>query len=84
MLNMAGSCLHEDIAYRFHQPVLLLCGVDDKLGNIRKVAEPWAKEDSNCTLHLIEHANHNANQDNPVKVNELITDFLEINRSEWY
>lgn len=78
MLNMAGSCLHEDAAYRFHQPVLLLCGVDDKLGNIRKVAAPWAKEDNNCTLHMIDHASHNSNQDNPAQVNKLIADFLNL------
>lgn len=76
MLNMAGICLHEDSAYRFHQPVLLLCGADDRLGNIRKVAAPWAKEDDNCTLHMIEHASHNSNQDNPEQVNRLIAGFL--------
>lgn len=78
MLNMSGSCLHEDANYRFHQPVLLLCGADDKLGNIRKSAEPWAKEDGNCTLHVIEHASHNSNQDNPEQVNKFIADFLQI------
>ncbi|QNK40543.1 alpha/beta fold hydrolase [Caproicibacter fermentans] len=81
MLNMAGSCLHEDTAYRFRQPVLLLCGVDDKLGNIRKAAEPWAKEDRNCYLHMIEHANHNSNQDNPTQVNRLIAGFLDLNQT---
>jgi pimeloyl-ACP methyl ester carboxylesterase len=81
MLNMAGSCLHEDAAYRLRQPVLLLCGVDDKLGNIRKIAEPWAKEDSNCTLQMIEHASHNSNQDNPLQVNRLIVNFLNLNVS---
>ena len=78
MLNMIGSCLHDDPSYRFHQPVLLLCGVDDKLGNIRKVAEPWAKEDRNCTFHMIEHASHNSNQDNPTQVNNFIMDFLKL------
>ena len=81
MLNMAGICLHEDSAYRFHQPVLLLCGVDDHLGNIKKVVEPWANEDSNCTLHMIEHANHNSNQDNPIEVNRLIANFLDLNQT---
>lgn len=81
MLNMAGSCLHEDAAYRFHRPVLLLCGVDDRLGNIRKVAKPWAKEDRNCTLHMIEHASHNSNQDNPAQVNQLIADFLDLSQT---
>lgn len=78
ILNMAGNCLHEDTAYRFQQPVLLLCGVDDKLGNIKKVAAPWAQADPNCTLHLIEHASHNSNQDNPAQVNQLISGFLKL------
>lgn len=45
MLELAGNCLHEDVAYRFKQPVLLLCGSDDKLGNIKKVSIPWAESD---------------------------------------
>ena len=70
------KCLHYDPEFRFKNPVLLLCGSDDKTGNIRTVAEPWAKEDGNCTLHFIEHAGHNANQDEPEVVNQLIIDFV--------
>lgn len=80
MIDMVGSCLHEDTGYRFRHPVLLLCGVDDKLGNIKKVAEPWAKEDSNITLHMVEHAGHNSNQDQPELVNTLIYSFLNNNQ----
>lgn len=80
MMDMVGSCLHEDTGYRFSQPVLLLCGVDDKLGNIKKVAEPWAKEDSNITLYMVEHAGHNSNQDQPGLVNALMYSFLNNNQ----
>jgi pimeloyl-ACP methyl ester carboxylesterase len=76
MMDMIVSCLHEDTGYRFKQPVLLLCGVDDNLGNIKRGAGPWAKEDSNITLHMIEHAGHNSNQDQPETVNKLICSFL--------
>ena len=76
MMELAGSCLHEDTEYRIKQPVLLLCGVDDNLGNIRKSAEPWAKEDPNITLHMLEHAGHNSNQDRPESVNLLICSFI--------
>jgi pimeloyl-ACP methyl ester carboxylesterase len=79
MMDMAGSCLHEDTEYRFRQPVLLLCGVDDKLGNIRKVAEASAKEDSNISLHMVEHAGHNSNQDQPELVNTMMRGFLNNN-----
>lgn len=76
MMDLTG-CLHEDTEYAFRQSVLLLCGSDDKLGNIRKVAEPWAKSDKNCTLHLIQNAGHNSNQDQPEAVNDLIVRFLK-------
>lgn len=82
MMSLAGSCLHEDAAYQFQQPVLLLCGSDDKLGNIRKVAGPWAESDPNITLHMIENASHNSNQDQPEIVNELIVNFLSEHRSQ--
>lgn len=75
MMELTG-CLHEDLKFRFKQPALLLCGSDDKLGNIKKVAEPWVKEDSNCTLYMIDNAGHNSNQDNPEMVNRLIHNFL--------
>jgi len=79
MMDLSGSCLHEVTEYRFKQPVLLLCGADDKLGNIRKVAEPWAKNDQNITLKIIENASHNSNQDQSVIVNRLIASFCTIN-----
>ncbi|MEA4926997.1 MAG: alpha/beta hydrolase [Syntrophomonadaceae bacterium] len=70
------ACLHEDETYRFPQPVLLLCGADDRSGNIRKIAAPWAHSDPNCTLRMIENAGHNSNQDNPEAVNQAISEFL--------
>ena len=70
------ACLHEDEAYRFPKPVLLLCGTDDRSGNIRKIAAPWAESDPNCILQMIENAGHNANQDNPDAVNQAICKFL--------
>ncbi|MDP4092939.1 MAG: alpha/beta hydrolase [Bacillota bacterium] len=76
MMESAGNCLHEDNTYRFKQPVLLLCGSNDRLGNIRKVARPWAKSDPNVTLYIIQNASHNSNQDQPTVVNELIVNFL--------
>lgn len=76
MMDMVGKCLHKDRGYRFRQPVLLFCGVDDKLGNIRKVAAPWTKEDRNITLYMVEHAGHNSNQDQPESVNTLMRNFL--------
>lgn len=75
MMELIG-CMHEDVEFKFKQPVLLICGSDDKLGNIKKIAEPWARGDSNCTLHMIDNAGHNSNQDKPEIINELIYSFL--------
>jgi pimeloyl-ACP methyl ester carboxylesterase len=70
------NCIHEDINFKFKQPVLLLCGSKDKLGNIKKSAHCWGNDDPNCEMHIIENAAHNSNQDNYKVVNELIIDFL--------
>ncbi len=70
------SCLREDGKYRFPKPVLLLCGADDRSGNIRKIAAPWAESDPNCKLKMISNAGHNSNQDNPDEVNKAICEFL--------
>lgn len=70
------ACLHEDEAYRFPKPVLLLCGADDRSGNIRKIAGSWAESEPNCTLQMIRDAGHNSNQDNPDAVNQAIRNFL--------
>ncbi len=75
MMSLTAS-LHEDEEYQFPKPVLLLCGVDDKSGNIKKVAAPWAKSDPNCTLKMIADAGHNSNQDNPEEVNQAIYEFI--------
>lgn len=70
------ACLHEDEKYRFPKPVLLLCGADDRSGNIRKIAAPWAESDSNCVLQMISNAGHNSNQDNPEAANQAICEFI--------
>ncbi len=74
------TCLREDEAYRFPKPVLLLCGADDRSGNIRRIAASWAESDPNCTLRMIENAGHNANQNNPGAVNQEIYEFLSNSR----
>lgn len=79
ILMDSTACLHYDPEFKFKQPVLLLCGADEKTGNIKKIAKPWAKSDSNCTLYFIDNAGHNSNQDNPEMVNALISDFLNSN-----
>jgi pimeloyl-ACP methyl ester carboxylesterase len=43
MMELIG-CLHEDVEFVFKQPVLLLCGSDDKLGNIKKNCKALGKK----------------------------------------
>jgi len=69
-------CLHEDNEYKFKNPVLLLCGEDDKSGNIKKIMISWPQNDPHCTLRMIKGAGHSSNQDNPEEVNKNILMFL--------
>ena len=69
-------CLHEDSEYKFIQPVLLICGEDDKSGNIKKIMISWPQSDENCKLYMIKNAGHSSNQDNPEDVNKSILEFI--------
>lgn len=82
MMELVVGCLHEDMDYFFRQPVLLICGADDKLGNIRKTARPWAEEDKSILFYEIQDAGHNSNQDQPEIVNMRIRDFLNLQKCE--
>jgi pimeloyl-ACP methyl ester carboxylesterase len=70
------TCLHEDDSFRFKQPVLLICGVDEKTTNVKEIMPQWVNEDSSYKLCMIENAGHNSNQDNPKDVNKNILAFL--------
>ncbi|MBN7772758.1 alpha/beta hydrolase [Clostridium aminobutyricum] len=72
------TCLHEDPSFRFSVPVLLLCGSEDKSGNIRKIVQSWAESEPHCDMYFIDGAGHNANQDRPDLVNKYIKKFIEI------
>ncbi len=73
--------LHEEPGYRIPVPFLLLHGVNDKTGNIRKLAPEWARTEPLCEYHVIPHAGHMANMDNPEVFNQLLLDFLHRNIS---
>jgi len=65
------TCLHEDSEFKFKQPLLLICGNDDKSGNIKKTMKHWAEKEK-IKLCMIKNAGHNSNQDNPDEVNKSI------------
>lgn len=56
-------------------PTLLLAGEGDKTGKVLSYNRAWA-EKTGFPLHLIEHAAHNSNADNPEAVNKEIDLFL--------
>lgn len=61
---------------RIEVPLLLLHGDRDTTGTIRRDMPEWAAMDPDTEYHVIPHAAHNANQDNPIETNRLILDFL--------
>ncbi|MCL2380174.1 MAG: alpha/beta hydrolase [Treponema sp.] len=74
MMSLLAS-LREGGAHTLSQPVLLICGSNDRTGNIKKAMKRWAKEE-NRQLRMIENAGHNANQDDPHEVNKHIALFI--------
>ncbi|MCL5967318.1 MAG: alpha/beta fold hydrolase [Firmicutes bacterium] len=71
-----ARCLHPDPHYRFGKPMLIVAGDQDPTGNIKQVADRWAREEDQATHVLIANAGHAAHQDNPRAVNDAIVEFL--------
>lgn len=62
--------------FTFDVPLLLTHGDQDGTGTIKKDMEPWSRREPHAAFHIIPHAGHNANQDNPQFTNHLLCDFL--------
>ena len=71
-----AKCLHYEPGYSIQQPILLVQGDHDKLGNIAKVAPIWAARDPKCEFVMIPDAGHCSNQDNPAFFNQTMLEFL--------
>ncbi|MBE5958186.1 MAG: alpha/beta hydrolase [Lachnospiraceae bacterium] len=56
-------------------PVLLTFGQHDRTGKVRKYNVRWHKR-TGCRLEVIKGASHNANVDNPERMNEIIYSFV--------
>lgn len=56
-------------------PVLLIVGEKDNTGKVRAYNKAWAKR-TGYPLMWISNAAHNSNVDNPIKVNEIIMEFI--------
>jgi len=76
ILTGVVQCIHGEPGYAITQPILLVHGDHDKLGNIAKIAPQWAKRDPHVRYEVIPNAGHNSNQDNPVYFNQVMLKFL--------
>lgn len=65
---------NKDVAFSF--PVLILLADGDKTGKVRQYCESWSAS-TGYPLHIIPHAAHFSNGDNPAQVNEEIEAFLQ-------
>uniref|UniRef100_UPI0025CF0E4F alpha/beta fold hydrolase n=1 Tax=uncultured Phenylobacterium sp. TaxID=349273 RepID=UPI0025CF0E4F len=72
-----ATALHPEPGYRIDCPTLIAHGDRDDLGNIRKVAGPWARRDGAVGPVVIAAAGHVANMDRPEAFNDVMMAFLE-------
>lgn len=70
-------CLHYESGYTITQPLLLLRGEYDQLGNIKTAMPRWAERDVQGQYVVVPGAGHCSNQDNAEFVNTLLLDFLQ-------
>lgn len=68
--------LHAEPGYKITQPLLLMHGADDAMGDIKKIAPLWARREPNCEYVVIPNARHFAVLDNPKFFTQILMDFL--------
>ncbi len=64
----------------YPERTLLIVGDHDRTGNIRKAMTAWGREEG-VEIHVLPGARHNANQDAPGAVNQIIREFLRRERA---
>ena len=74
--NGITQSLHEEPGYKITQPLLLMHGDADEMGDIKKIAPAWAAREPNCQYVVIPNARHFAVLDNPDFFNQCLMDFL--------
>lgn len=70
-----GGFLKENKNVRFDFPVLILLGQYDRTGKVSQYCKAWARKEG-YPLHIIKHAAHFSNADNPAEVNNAINEFI--------
>lgn len=73
--RILAEAYEKDLPYRISCPALLLAGKQDKAGSTRKLNRQW-HEKTGIPIIWIDQAGHNANTDQPDRVNRLIEGWL--------
>lgn len=75
--NGMARSLHAEPNYHIPQPMLLMHGDQDEMGDCKKIAPAWASREPNCQYVVIPAAKHFAILDNVPFFTETLMDFLE-------
>lgn len=70
-----AAFIPENTSIELPCPAVLILGDCDRVGKVASYNKSWA-EKTQYPLHIIEGASHNANEDKPEEVNQIISDFL--------
>lgn len=71
---------HFEKSYAPNKLILFLYGEYDNTLYTKEALRYWSKIENTCRCHMIKDAAHNANQDNPIMVNDRILKFLSIKK----
>lgn len=71
-----SNSIHAEADDRITQPLLLVLGENDRMGDTLKVMPLWAKRKSNCRYEVIPNASHFAIMDQPEIFTRLMMEFL--------
>lgn len=74
--RMLAQAYEADLPYRLGCPALLICGGRDHAGSCIRYNRAWHKS-TGLRLVWLENAGHNANTDDPERVNALIEAFVQ-------
>ena len=74
--NGITNSLHSEPGYRITQPLLLMHGDGDAMGDIKKIAPLWARQEPNCQYVVIPNARHFAILDNEPFFTRTLMEFL--------
>ncbi len=75
--KILAEAMEKDLPYKIHCPALLICGEHDRAGSCIRYNKAWHKH-TGIRLEWIKEAGHNANTDQPERINALIEELLNI------